>query len=363
MNRYAIVLSLGLLLGVLGSSPLLAAVERELRFAGGSEGVTLAGTLTLPDGTSADKPAAGIVLVTGSGPQDRDESIFDKKPFAVLARELTARGYAVLRYDDRGAGQSTGKYAEATIDDFIKDAECALRELAAQAEVDAKRLFVLGHSEGSGVAAELARAGKVSAGVIYLAGTALPGHAILTDQSVRLARASGVTEEKLEAIRTAHQTLMQTLLNDGTTREIIDKTAALIAAQSGESADNPRVKILAGQTSQQLRTPWMKRFLSHDPSEAASRATVPALALFGTLDLQVAPDANAEPMERALKASGQTLSEVRVLEGKNHLFQNARTGLIQEYAMLTEDLDPAVAQLIADWMDQVISSSEADAAG
>jgi pimeloyl-ACP methyl ester carboxylesterase len=331
----------------------LAASERELNFAGG-EGVTLSATLTLPDDAAPSRKVPGVVLITGSGPQDRDETIFDKKPFAVLAAEFTARGYAVLRYDDRGVGRSTGDYGAATIDDFIVDAKAAVRELGAQPEVDPQRLFVLGHSEGAAAAAEIAAAGAASAGVIYLAGAALPGHAILTDQAVRLARAGGVSEDRLDALRDAHRSLMQAILDDAPSREIVDRAAALIAVQTDGSADDPRVKMMAGRVRQQLVSPWMKRFMAHDPAAAARRATVPALALFGTLDLQVAPEINAEPMEQALKASGHALSAVRVLEGKNHLFQNARTGLVQEYAMIESDLDPAVAQLIADWMDQVL---------
>lgn len=336
----------------------LGAMERELTFPGGEEGVTLAGTLTLPDGAAADRQVPGIILVTGSGPQDRDQSIFGKKPFAVLAREFTLRGYAVLRYDDRGVAQSTGKFADATIDDFIKDAQAALTTLADQPEVNAEQLFVLGHSEGAAAAAELAAAGKVTAGAIYLAGAALPGHAVLTDQSVHLARATGADEEQLEKIEATHGALMQAVLANAPAREIVEKTVALIAAQTDGTVPEANMRVMAGQVRLQLNSPWMRRFMEHDPSQAASRATVPALALFGTLDLQVTPDANAQPMREALEASGQEPSRVIVLEGKNHLFQNARTGIVQEYAMLEGDLEPEVAQTIADWMDEVIAAAE-----
>ncbi|MGP1346669.1 MAG: alpha/beta hydrolase family protein [Phycisphaerales bacterium] len=334
--------------------------EREIEFPGGGEGVVLAGTLTLPDGAAGGDGRGGgvpgVVLVTGSGPQDRDETILGKKPFAVLAREFSAAGFAVLRYDDRGFGQSTGRFADATIDDFIADAGAALQALGSQPEVDASSLFVLGHSEGGGVAAELAAAGRVSGGVVYLAGTALPGHAVLTDQSVRLARAAGADEARCERIRAAHAALMQSFIKAEDRREIVEDIIALIEAQTDGGVPVQQMRIMAAQTRMQMETAWMRRFLEHDPAVAAAKSTVPALALFGTLDLQVHPDANAAPMRAALEASGHPESKVVVLEGKNHLFQNAQLGIIQEYGMLDGDLEPEVAALIAEWMRGVLEA-------
>ncbi len=343
-----------------------APTEIEVRIDAQSPGVTLAGTLALPalssdpSQGSAPEPATeansgalpAVILITGSGPQDRDSAIFGQRPFAVLARELTARGYAVLRYDDRGTADSTGTFAGSTLDDFTSDARAALDWLKQHEAIDPARVFALGHSEGASVAAALAAEGALTGGAIYLGGTALPGHAVLSDQAVRLMQAAGAPSSMLDAIGPAHRALMQAVLDEADEATLLARTMDLIQAQTPAQIPEEQLRLAAQGTTEALSDPWMRRFLAHNPAQDVAASTVPALALFGSLDMQVSDEANAGPMADALHASGHPGSRVMVLPGLNHLFQRAKTGAMQEYALLPGDLAPEAAQLVADWLDE-----------
>ncbi|MEM1424303.1 MAG: hypothetical protein AAGH64_09900, partial [Planctomycetota bacterium] len=206
-------------------------------------------------------------------------------------------------------------------------------------------------------ATELAAADdRVSGGVVLLGGTAVPGHAVLTDQAVRMLEASGVTDRS-EAVRTAHSALMRALGEAATEEEAIDLTVELIDAQTGGALPEAFARAQAEQAVTQFDDPWFVRFLSHDPSVSAGSMGVAGLAVFGGLDQQVSDELNVSPMADALRRSGHPLSRVVVLPGHNHLFQVAETGAFAEYATL-DDLDPGVAHLIADWMDSVVSARD-----
>ncbi|GAB4515851.1 MAG: hypothetical protein Tsb0013_20440 [Phycisphaerales bacterium] len=316
--------------------------------------VVLAGTLSMPEGEAEDLP--GVVLLTGSGPQDRDSTIFGQTPLKVLAEAFVERGYAVLRCDDRGVGASVGSMEGATIDDFVNDARAMVKFLSVQEGVDWKKVFVVGHSEGAGVAAELAASGDVHAGVVFLGGTAVPGHEVLTDQSVRLLEAMGLGERG-EAVRTAHRALMEALLDGADEGRVLDLTTELVVAQTGGALPEAFARMQAEQAAGQFEGAWFRSFLEHDPSRAIRKMSVPGLALFGSLDQQVSDELNAGPMADALAAMREPLSRVVVMPGRNHLFQRARTGGLDEYAQL-DDLDPDVAEAIADWMDDVLESRD-----
>ncbi len=330
------------------------AADNEVAIETDTPGVTLAGTVSMPEG---EGPFPGVVLISGSGPQDRDSAIFGKTPFKSLAEVFVERGYAVLRYDDRGVGESTGEFAGATIDDFVTDGGAAVKALSTTEGVDWKRVFVLGHSEGAGVAAELAASGNVRAGVVFLGGTAAPGHEVLTDQSVRLMRAAGIAEEQLERVRVAHQALMRALLDGADDETVLELTTELVMTQTGGAMPSNFAELQAQQSMPQFQSAWFKRFLEHDPTGAIGRMPVPGLALYGSLDQQVSDELNAPRMADALAGGRRPESRVIVMPGKNHLFQTARTGGVDEYALL-DDLDPKVAHEIADWMDGVLAGRD-----
>ncbi len=315
----------------------------DVTFPGGADGVTLAGTLTEPEQEGA---APGVVLVTGSGPQDRDETVAGHKPFLVLADALTRHGIAVLRYDDRGVGASTGDFATATTADFAADAEAAIRFLRSRDEVASDKVGVLGHSEGALVAAILASHEDGPAFAVLLAPPGVPGDEILLSQARRAMEISGGSEQAIDANVAARRALFATVKSGASDAEIrasLEKHAAAVFGQ----ADPPPAMVAT--VLAQLTSPWMRYFMSYDPATALAHAKVPELALFGGKDTQVIPELNAPAVKEALAKSGQDVT-VEVLPGLNHLFQGSKTGAVAEYRNIEQTMSPKVLDRIATWI-------------
>ena len=269
----------------------------EVSFPSVEAGVTLAGTLTLP---AAAGPHPAVILISGSGPQDRDESIMGHKPFLVLADWLTRRGIAVLRYDDRGVGKSTGSFAGATSVGFSNDAEGALNYMSGRADIDRKRIGFLGHSEGGLIAPMVAVRRAEVAFLVLLAGTAVPGAEILLAQGEAIGKAAGAPEGALAQNRALQE----------------------------------------------------KFFITYDPAPVLRRVKTPVLALFGEKDLQVLPDQNAPALEAALRDARNEHVKIHRLAGLNHLFQPAKTGSPQEYAEIEQTMDEGALKLIGEWVSR-----------
>ncbi len=329
----------------------------DVTFENATDGVRLAGTLTRPPG---DARVPALVLVSGSGAQDRDETILGHKPFLVLADYLTRRGVAVLRYDDRGTAASGGVRADATMVTFAHDAAAAVAFLAARDDIDAERIGILGHSEGAVVASMLAsgRVGTVREAVAFLVlvgGPALPGEALLTMQRRALAEASGQPPGALAAGAAAHAKLLATAKRLTTTGAdsvaLADSLAALVRAQLGPQArdGDGREGVVQAQV-RSLLTPWFQHFLTYDPRPALRETRVPVLAVIGTKDLQVPADTNLAATEQALRAGGNGAITMRALDGLNHLLQPAPTGAPAEYGQIETTLAPEALDLIAGWV-------------
>jgi uncharacterized protein len=310
----------------------------DVTFPGKSEGVTLAGTLTLP---STPGPHPAVILISGSGPQDRDETIMGHKPFLVLADHLTRHGIAVLRYDDRGFAKSTGDFASATSVDFSDDAEGALEFLRARKDIDPKRIGYLGHSEGGIIAPMVAARRDDVAFLVFLAGTAVPGADVMLAQGEAIARAMGAPEAARAQNREIQQRLFDAVRSTSDPDEL-RKKAAEILAMLPEPQRTAQVN--------QIVAPWMRFFITFDPATVLRRVKCPVLALFGELDLQVLPAQNAPVMEQALREAGNQRAEIHRLAGLNHLFQPAKTGTPQEYATIEQTMDPKALDLIASWL-------------
>lgn len=328
----------------------------------GMTGDELEGTLFVPEGASKEKPVPGVLLVTGSGPQDRDESIMGHRPFLVLADALARRGIAVLRCDDRGVGRSGGNFAEATSDDLASDAMMELLSVAGAAEVDPRRTGIIGHSEGGLLAAMAAVEADKQQGipfypafVVMLAGPGVDGDAILRDQNVRLMRAAGVPEDRLAASKAAHGAFLDAVRAGADEVVLRAKARELVLAQVAAGGADPAtvpastIDAQADAAMKQMSTPWMKRFLSLDPAGVLRSLRCPVLALSGSLDTQVSPELNVPAIERALKEAGVPAT-VKVMPGLNHLFQPAKTGGLDEYAKIDVTMDPAVLATVADWV-------------
>lgn len=341
--------------GAEATAEVLPYTSEEVAFPGGADDVTLAGTLTLPEG---EGPFPAIVLVSGSGPQDRDETISgtQMKPFALLADALTRAGVAVLRYDDRGVAASTGDFLTALTEDFTADAAAALAFLRTRPEINPDQVGVLGHSEGGMVAAQLG-AQNAADFIISLAGPSVVGTELLLQQNRRLLEAVGQDQETIDLQVNMLDHLFPLLL-DGKTDEAeqyirdlaAEAFAELDATAQAQYGSAEQFANLSVQTLMSQFTPWMLNFLRLDPADFWSQTTVPVLGIFGTLDVQVDADQNAGPLEAALAEAGNEDGTVIVLTGANHLFQAAETGAVSEYGTLPPEFTPNLMPAILGWL-------------
>lgn len=301
-----------------------------------ASGVTLAGTLTLPEGPG---PFPAAILITGSGPQDRDETIEGHKPFAIWADELTRRGVAVLRFDDRGVAGSTGEFGAATSADFATDVRAVFDGLAARPDIDPARIGLIGHSEGATVAYLAMAGGLRPAWLVTLAGGAVSGGDIITEQVRLLSEVTGATPEAVEAAVATQRRLMDAVADNAADGEAAQRAAETILVEAGTPQG------AATRSAAAMAHPWFRGFVAYDPGPSIAAIEAPMLAVFGQKDLQVPPDQNA-PVLRQLKPD----AEVVVLPGLNHLFQPAGTGLPSEYGQIETSLDPSVISTVVDWV-------------
>ena len=323
----------------------------EIAFDNKKDKVSLAGTLTLPEG---EGPFDAVVLVSGSGPQDRNEEIMGHKPFLVIADYLTRNGVAVLRYDERGVGESTGNFYEATSLDFAADASAAVDFMAERSDI--RRIGLAGHSEGGLVGPMVATQNDELDFLILLAGPGVPGPEILKLQQVLMA---GGEETLTEADRKAHKMLEQlyavpSMLTDAEAvrtrmNEIMDEHIATFSEEELEEIGmSPMAWKMA--TVQNLTTPWFLEFMRIRPSDYLSRVTIPVLAINGTLDMQVDAEQNLPAIEKQLIRAGNKQFRIERVKGLNHLFQHAETGLADEYGTLEETFAPQVMELMLKWL-------------
>ncbi len=329
--------------------------SEEVAFINSGADITLSGTLTFPK-TKGLFPAA--ILISGSGPQDRDETVMGHKPFLVLSDYLTRSGIAVLRYDDRGTGKSQGEFSTATTQDFATDAEAAMAFLKTRKEIDPDRIGFIGHSEGGLIAPMLAVKHPETAFIVLMAGPGVTGEQILMLQSELIARAQKVDPGIIAIDRKIQSGLF----------ELMKKQQA--GAKSGSEIRQYLRKALAGLTQEQreslslseealmaqvkrLNSPWFRFFLTYDPAPTLMRVECPVLAIIGDKDLQVPADQNLPAIEKALKSGGNRQFLVRKLRGLNHLFQRAETGAPTEYAKIEQTISPVALSTIGNWIRSV----------
>ena len=325
--------------------------EEEVRFAG-APGVQLAGTLTQPNPQTFPGTRPLVILVSGSGPQDRNEALAGHKPFLVLADHLTRRGLAVLRYDDRGTAASTGNFADAVLGDFAQDAAGAFRFAESRGF---SKIGYIGHSEGGYILGKIFKElGRAPAFLVSLAGPAVSGRDVLLAQNEAIVLSQGHPQAVADQATTLNQAIYQTVLDTPDNDQAREKLA-----QTYRSLGLPEA-----QSRQQIETlisPWFRDFLAYDPAQdlraLASRA--PILAVFGGLDVQVLAEQNAPAFQRILDEAQVPGSEVRVFEGRNHLFQPAVSGALEEYGSIETTIDPEVLDYLASWiLSQVAADTE-----
>ncbi|MFN0009837.1 MAG: alpha/beta hydrolase family protein [Planctomycetota bacterium] len=321
-----------------------------------SAGGTLAGTLTVPRG---EGPFPCVVMVSGSGPQDRDEALMGHRPFLVIADHLTRHGIAVLRYDDRGVGKSTGSFEKATSDDFAEDALAAVAFLGLRKEIDDLKIGIVGHSEGGLIAPICAAGSKDVAFIVLLAGTGITGWELMPIQGKLIGIASGVPPDEAERQAKASAEIFALVMAGKSDREVREAIRVAIGNEidtAPETKDLPRAERkkkadeMAEQQSSALLSPWFRRFLVMDPRENLKKVTCPVLALNGEKDLQVPPKENLSEIEKALKAAGNKDVTCLELKGLNHLFQTCKTGAPSEYAEIAETFSPMALEAMTSWI-------------
>lgn len=328
--------------------------EEEVVFVNRSADVRLAGTLTLPK-TEGRFPA--VLLITGSGAQDRNETIFHHQPFLVLADYLTRLGFVVLRFDDRGFGKSGGDYAKATTQDFAEDVLAGVEYLKSRKEIDGRKIGLLGHSEGGIVAPMVAvRSGDVRF-LVLLAGMGLTGEETLLRQGALIGRASGISEESIARNQTLQRKLFAVVKEEKDSL-LVEKRLMEILKAEGENRSEAEKQALSDTViAAQIKTinsPWFRFFLSLDPKPVLQKVTCPVLALNGEKDLQVPADENLAAIREALQSGGNKKFLVEKMPGLNHLFQHSETGNLSEYGKNEETISPEVMKRISDWLSTIL---------
>ena len=323
--------------------------EDSVSFINPSTGNHLSGTLTLP---RVKGKFTAIVLVTGSGPQDRDETLMGHKPFLVLSDYLTRNGYAVLRYDDRGVGLSEGKFSSATTSDFASDALAAVHYLEGRKEINKKKIGVMGHSEGGVIAAELAANNKNIAFIVMLAGTGMRGDKILLQQQIAIAKGAGVADSTIKKSQAINKNVFDIICSTKDTALIRKRTELYLNTvyDDGtlEGTENMSKAAAVDAFMKELLTPWLIHFIQYEPANDLKKIRVPTLALIGSKDHQVIPEFNIPALKENLASNKK--AEVLELPDLNHLFQEAKTGLPDEYGQIEQTFSPLALLAIDAWL-------------
>lgn len=335
-------------------------VQEEVTFANGD--VTLAGTLTLPEG---DGPHPAVVLISGSGPQDRDETIGGFRPFRLLSDYLTRQGIAVLRYDDRGTAASSGSWGDSTIDDFTADAAAGIDYLLTRDEIDAAQIGLLGHSEGGYNIARLAATRSDVAFIIGLAVPAVSGTDTLMLQNRLILETAGASEaivaaqleflpQMWEAVAAADQEQFEAVISE------LVRTQYELSTPEEQAAVLNLDTYIAQIVNQQVDgyfNNWFRSFLEYDPAPDWASVSVPVLAIFGGKDIQVDAAQNTPALETLLTEAENEDFSIITLPDANHLFQQAETGGLEEYALLDPVFTPDLLPTIGEWLAERVTTS------
>jgi pimeloyl-ACP methyl ester carboxylesterase len=318
--------------------------EEEITFPNGKAKISLAGTLTVPRGQG---PFPVAILLADSGPRDRDESLVGHRPFLVLADYLTRKGIAVLRFDKRGIGKSTGNYANATTVDFAGDAEAALAFLKTRKEMDPEKTGLIGHGEGGMIAPMVAAHSSDVSWVVLLAGPGLKGEDTLLLQSELILKTAGVDDEQIAKTREFNKQTYALVRQEKDPATLEAKLSELVQS-SAMSASLPPAALQS-----QIRlmvSPWFRFFLDYDPVLTLQKTTCPVLSLNGEKDLQVSPKENLAKIQKALQDGGNKDFQTAELSGLNHLFQHCPTGSPTEYGGIQETMAPEALNAVSDWV-------------
>lgn len=319
-------------------------ISENINYKQEKENFAIGGTITFPKHT---KPVAAIILISGSGQQDRNSEIFNHKPFWVIADYLSRNGYAVLRYDDRGVGETGGKIETATSENFADDVRAGIVYLKSRKEINPKKIYLAGHSEGGILALLAAQNNPDVAGIISMAGLGIPGHELLMKQSYLIAQASGLSGALLEKSQNTNKAIYDLILKNTSDSELRIQVTKLFKESGLITDDN-----LIEEQFNMINSPWFKYFVKFDPAPYLAQIKIPILILNGEKDLQVPYASNIEGFNKAFAASGHKKYEIKTYPQLNHLFQTAQTGLVDEYGKIEETFNEQVLADMKTWLDK-----------
>ena len=327
--------------------------QEEVKFENPKGGHHLAGTLTMPIDGKFEKV---VILISGSGPQDRNEELLGHKPFLVLSDHLTRKGIAVLRYDDRGVAESTGTFKGATSRDFADDANAALSFLKNRKDMVGKKIGFAGHSEGGMIAPIVASENKDVDFIVLLAGPGIKIPELMLLQTDKISEANGVNEEMRKAnALIAKQVFNYMFDNVEMSKKELRKGLTNILSEGFESLPaseregEDKEKFIEDELKMMLDD-WFLYFMQFDPADYLTKVKCPVLAVNGELDLQVTAKENLEGIRMSLEKAGNKNVVIKEFKGLNHLFQKTETGAPSEYATLEETFNKEMMQFVSEWI-------------
>ena len=324
--------------------------SEDVMFDNAGAGIKLAGTLTLP---KKEGYFPAVILISGSGPQNRDEELLGHKPFLVLSDYLTKNGIAVFRYDDRGTALSQGVFKTATTADFSTDAAAAVKYLKSRREINKNKIGLIGHSEGGIIAPLVAADSKDIYFIVLMAGTGIPGDKLMLLQQELIARAAGASEIQIQQSLNINRDAFKIITkSDNPDKLNRDLSAYLrqILKDHPEKPEGITDSAFIQKQINQITGTWMQYFLKYDPAAALAKVKCPVLALNGEKDLQVPPKINLNAIKNALEKGGNKKVTVKELPGLNHLFQECKTGSPSEYAVIEQTISPIALTEILNWI-------------
>lgn len=329
-------------------------IEKEVVVKNNKANVELAGTLTLP-GSGGPFPA--VILITGSGAQNRDEELMGHKPFLVLADYLTRKGIAVLRVDDRGFGKSTGNFSTATTLDFATDVSAEIDFLKTQKEIDSTKIGLAGHSEGGLIGPIVASERKDVAFVVLLAGPGVTGEQILLMQTARMNKMAGYSDKELADEKSLRTKIYTVIKKNSDNEKAATKIKAYVQSAKQKNPHGRGISQMDDvQTDifiKECTSPWFRTFLVLDPVNYLTKVHCPLLALNGSLDVQVPSKENLAAIEKAMIFGGNSHYSIEEIPDANHLFQHAKTGNVDEYGKIEETMSPEVLEKVAAWINKL----------
>jgi uncharacterized protein len=319
----------------------------------------LGATITVPPGNG---PFPAALLITGSGPQNRDEEILGHKLFAVIADHLTKNGFVVLRVDDRGVGKSTGSFENATSADFADDVQAGIDYLIQRPEVDKKRIGLIGHSEGGMIAPMVATQRNDIDFLVLMAAPGISIPSLMAEQSAAIISSAGISGKAVNSYTQVYQNMIKEILATADTTTVIKKVTEAMQqwadtagtetlTELGLDDANNREKT-AEMLAKTMSSKWFRYFLAFDPALYLKKLNTKVLAINGSRDIQVIPGSNLAGISQAIKKSKVRVFESKQLEGLNHLFQVCKKCSIEEYGILEETISPLALQTISDWLQK-----------